>query len=114
MEKASGNHLDGKDRFHKQVGMQELYGDTKKIPVGGKWILSGNSWLILPVSGSWMRRLHSLRSQKVILLHIRPIVASPMKASLALLRRYEGINARDEEELLQRKASGLLIPKGER
>lgn len=74
----------------------------------------GSSWLILPISGIWMRRLHSLRSQKVILLRIRPIMVSPMMASLALLELYKGINARDAEELLQRKTPNPLILKGER
>lgn len=82
--------------------MQELYGNTKKIPVK-KWILSGSSWLILPISGIWMWRLHSLRSQEVILLHIRPMTASPMMASPALLQMYKGINARMRRNFCKEK-----------
>lgn len=44
------------------------------------------SQLTPPITGIWIRSLHSLRSREVRLLHIRPLMASLMMTRLALLQ----------------------------
>lgn len=45
--------------------------------------------LTLPINGIWIRSLHSLRSQEVRLLHIRPLTASLMMTCLHVLQVYK-------------------------
>ncbi|KAF5915794.1 hypothetical protein HPG69_018139 [Diceros bicornis minor] len=108
----SGNHLDGNDEFDEHCKcknyMETPRTVTPKISVE-KWILSGSSHLTPPMSGIWMRRLGSPRPRKVSLLHIRPIMASPMMPCLAPLQTYEMSMLGMQRNLHKEKPQ--LIPK---